>query len=110
MYFSKLHARDLCWVWRVDIKWRQLCNRFKGSDIASVDGETGEITPLFHPRLNKWKDHHEIRDGAIVALTARGRVTVKLLRMNPRTEFESANSSGTDGLPAQITARIRPRV
>jgi HNH endonuclease len=59
-----------------------LCNRFKGSDIASVDPETGEITPLFHPRFDEWKDHYDIRDGLIVALTAKGRVTVTLLRMN----------------------------
>jgi len=28
-----------------------LCNRFKGSDIASIDPETGQIAPLFHPRI-----------------------------------------------------------
>ena len=27
------------------------CNRFKGSDIASIDATSGEIIPLFNPRL-----------------------------------------------------------
>src|ERR1700689_2087305 len=36
-----------------------VCNRFKGSDIASIDPETGQLTPLFHPRLDRWSDHFE---------------------------------------------------
>ncbi len=27
-----------------------LCNQRKGSDLTSIDAETGEIVPLFHPR------------------------------------------------------------
>lgn len=27
-----------------------ICNKFKGSDISSVDGETDEIVPLYNPR------------------------------------------------------------
>jgi 5-methylcytosine-specific restriction endonuclease McrA len=30
------------------------CNRYKGSDIASIDPDTGNLTPLFHPRLDRW--------------------------------------------------------
>jgi len=48
-----------------------VCNRFKGSDIALVDSKTGQITPLFHPRLDRWDDHYEFRDGEILGLTAR---------------------------------------
>ena len=59
-----------------------VCNRFKGSDIASIDPETGQVTPLFHPRLDFWDDHYEFRNGEILGLTATGRVTVRLLRMN----------------------------
>ena len=53
-----------------------ICNRFKGSDIASIDPETGELTALFHPRLDRWEDHFKLRDGEILTLTAPGRVTV----------------------------------
>jgi len=59
-----------------------VCNRFKGSDIASVEPETGQLTPLFDPRVDCWDDHYQLRDGEILALTAKGRVTVRLLRMN----------------------------
>jgi hypothetical protein len=27
-----------------------LCNKHKGSDIAAIDSDTGEMQPLFHPR------------------------------------------------------------
>lgn len=59
-----------------------ICNRFKGSDIASIDPESGQLTPLFHPCIDRWEDHFRLLDGSILALTAEGRVTVKLLRMN----------------------------
>jgi len=59
-----------------------VCNRFKGSDIASLDPETGQLTPLFHPRIDRWDDHYRVRNGEILALTAAGRATVRLLRMN----------------------------
>jgi len=67
---------------------RTVCNRFKGSDIASIDSGTGELAPLFHPRLDRWDDHYEFRNGEIVGLTARGRVTVRLLRMNRPTRIK----------------------
>jgi hypothetical protein len=47
-----------------------VCNRFQGSDIGSIDPETGQLTPLFHPRLDRWDDHYELRDGEILGVTA----------------------------------------
>ena len=35
------------------------CATYKGSDIASIDPETGLLTPLFHPRLDRWGKHFE---------------------------------------------------
>jgi hypothetical protein len=65
-----------------------ICNRFKGSDIASIDPETGQLTALFHPRRDRWNEHHELRQGEIIGLTAKGRVTVRLLRMNRPTRIK----------------------
>jgi len=65
-----------------------VCNRFKGSDIASIDPEDGALTPLFHPRLDRWDDHYEFRGGETLPLTAKGRVTVRLLRMNRPTRIK----------------------
>jgi hypothetical protein len=59
-----------------------LCNVHKGSDIASLDPETGALTPLFHPRRDHWSDHFRLADGRIEAMTPVGRVTARLLQFN----------------------------
>jgi len=64
-----------------------VCNRYKGSDIASIDPETGQLTPLFHPRVDRWDDHYQLRSGEIIARTAMGRGTIRLLRMNRPTRI-----------------------
>lgn len=33
------------------------CNRFKGSDIASLDPGTGDLVALFNPRTQRWNEH-----------------------------------------------------
>jgi hypothetical protein len=59
-----------------------LCNQHKGSDLASIDPDTGQITPLFHPRRDHWLDHFRLAEGRIEPLTPTGRVTVRLLQWN----------------------------
>ncbi len=59
-----------------------LCNQHKGTDIASLDPADGALTPLFHPRRERWSDHFKLREGFIFPLTAIGRVTVRLLQLN----------------------------
>lgn len=58
------------------------CNGYKGSDIASLDPENDALSRLFNPRTQKWSDHFRLNGGFIEPLTAEGRVTVFLLRMN----------------------------
>jgi len=58
------------------------CNRFKGSDIASIEAVTGELMPLFNPRTQEWSDHFVVNGGVIVALTPIGRATEQLLKFN----------------------------
>lgn len=58
------------------------CNRFKGSDIGSIDPETGQLTPFFNPRLQQWSDHFRLEGGTIIPLTPEGRVTAKILQFN----------------------------
>ncbi|MGH9846450.1 MAG: HNH endonuclease [Blastocatellia bacterium] len=58
------------------------CNRFKGSDIASLDPLTGRLTRIFNPRRHKWNDHFRVAGGEIIPLTAIGRVTVETLKFN----------------------------
>lgn len=59
-----------------------LYNTFKGSDVASVDIETGRVERLFNPRTDSWNRHFRIEDGMILARTRRGRVTEYLLQFN----------------------------
>jgi len=60
-----------------------VCNRGKGSDLASVDETTGEIVRLFNPRTDSWDDHFELlKDGSILARTSVARVTCSLLKLN----------------------------
>ena len=59
------------------------CNVCKGTDIASYDAETGELSPLFNPRTQSWTEHFELlTDGRIIGKSPVGRVTVTLLQMN----------------------------
>lgn len=59
-----------------------LCNRYKGSDVATPDPVTGEIVPLFHPRRQRWQEHFARQGVVIVPLSPTGRATVTLLRLN----------------------------
>ena len=66
-----------------------LCNRAKGSDIASVDERTGEIVRLFSPRSDAWVDHFSLSgNGEIDGKTAIGRTTIALLRVNRPEQVE----------------------
>lgn len=58
------------------------CNLFKGTNLAAADPDTGDPTFLFHPRRHPWDDHFQLQDELIEPLTAEGRVTVFLLRLN----------------------------
>ncbi len=59
-----------------------LCNSRKGSDLASVDEQTGAIELLFHPRRDRWSDHFQLANGRIGPRTAAGRATSRLLHFN----------------------------
>ncbi|MFM7406688.1 MAG: HNH endonuclease [Cuspidothrix sp.] len=65
-----------------------LCNQAKGSDIASIDPDSGDTVRLYNPRKDIWQEHFILnsQSGMIEPLTAIGRVTVQLLRMN-RVEY-----------------------
>ena len=58
------------------------CNRLKGPNVASIDPETGEIVPIMHPRRDRWKNHFRLEEARILPITAVGRATANLLRLN----------------------------
>jgi hypothetical protein len=64
------------------------CNRFKGSDIASIDPDSGQLVSLFNPRTHEWSDHFRIEGGYIRPFTAMARVTERLLRLNQASRVD----------------------
>jgi len=58
------------------------CNHYKGSDLCSLDPETGHLIALYHPRQDTWEEHFRLSNATIIPVTACGRVTTRLLRIN----------------------------
>ena len=58
-----------------------LCNRYKGSDIASID-RSGNPIRLFNPRRDIWDEHFKLNGPVIQPMTAVGEVTARVLRLN----------------------------
>jgi 5-methylcytosine-specific restriction endonuclease McrA len=65
-----------------------LCNKHKGSDLASIDPDTEKISPLYHPRQDSWREHFRLIGAEFVPLTSIGRVTIRLLQLNRRDRVE----------------------
>ncbi len=73
------------------------CNRFKGSDLASLDPETGTLTPLFNPLSDDWAAHFSAANGLVVGKTAVARTTLALLRVNAPSRVEIRSALGALG-------------
>jgi 5-methylcytosine-specific restriction endonuclease McrA len=68
------------------------CNLHKGPNLTGVDPQTRRITPLFHPRNEKWDDHFKWRGIYIMGKTAVGRVTIRVLHMNSEEQLSLRSS------------------
>ncbi len=58
------------------------CNRYKGSDLATIDPVNDEIVPLFNPRRQVWDEHFVLNDARIAGITQIGQATARLLKIN----------------------------
>jgi hypothetical protein len=58
-----------------------LCNRYKGTDIASID-HSGRPIRLFDPRRDSWDEHFKLDGPVIQPLTPVGEATARILRLN----------------------------
>jgi len=58
------------------------CNLHKGSNIAGLDPETGEIARLFNPRIDTWSEHFAWDGVWLRGETIIGRTTVMVLDIN----------------------------
>ncbi len=58
------------------------CNRFKGSDIATLAQPAGLLCRLFNPRIDRWADHFLLDALQITGRTEIGQATATLLCFN----------------------------
>jgi hypothetical protein len=57
-------------------------NLHKGPNIAGLDPVTREVTRLYNPRRDRWRDHFAWVGARLTGLTPIGRTTIRVLAMN----------------------------
>jgi hypothetical protein len=58
------------------------CNRRKGTDLGSINWQTGQLVRFFNPRADRWSEHFQLRDAEVVPLTEIGEVTARIFGFN----------------------------
>jgi hypothetical protein len=58
------------------------CNKKKGPNLSGIDGVTGKLVPLFHPRRHKWSRHFRWQGALLAGRTPIGRATIAVLGIN----------------------------
>lgn len=58
------------------------CNRAKGSDVGSIDWESGQFVRFFNPRTDRWPEHFWLVDARIEGQTPIGVATVRIFAFN----------------------------
>jgi hypothetical protein len=81
------------------------CNLHKGTDLAGLDPLSGQLTPLFNPRTQRWEEHFEWSDLEVVGATAVGRTGVRVLQMNDPVRILVRIAMRADGMfpPTPLT-------
>lgn len=64
------------------------CNLYKGPNLADSDPNTGELSALFHPRRDRWRQHFSVRGVHIYGRMPTGRTAVRVLNMNATEQLE----------------------
>lgn len=62
------------------------CNASKHAHVSAFDATSGRTVPLFNPLTDSWNDHFRWSKSGLTLLanSATGRVTIRVLRMNRR--------------------------
>ncbi|MEH2376421.1 HNH endonuclease [Nostoc sp.] len=58
------------------------CNLQKGTDLGSINWQTGELVRFFNPRRDFWGEHFRLDEAVIQHLTDIGEVTARILDFN----------------------------
>jgi hypothetical protein len=63
------------------------CNRQKGTDLGSIDWQTGNLVRFFNPRQDNWSEHFKLNGSTILSVTIIGEVTVRLFGFNDNSRI-----------------------
>ena len=64
------------------------CNLQKGTDLGSINWETGEIVRFFNPRRDFWRNHFQFKESFIQPITDIGSVTARILDFNNKERLK----------------------
>jgi hypothetical protein len=78
------------------------CNQFKGPNVAGVDPQTQAVTPLFHPRHDRWSEHFRWDGAIILGTTPAGRTTVVVLSMNAPLRVAARRALFDEGIDLRL--------
>jgi HNH endonuclease len=87
-----------------------LCNKHKGTDLASIDPESGAVALIYSPRRDVWTDHFSVEGARIVGRSPSGRATARLLQLNREerlAERMALERAGLLSLPPGATRTAR---
>ena len=73
------------------------CNRHKGPNLTGLDPANRELTRLYNPRRDRWREHFAWQGVVLIGLTAVGRTTVQVLAMNDREMVEARETLIAEG-------------
>ena len=73
------------------------CNRHKGPNLSGLDPATRELTRLYNPRQDRWREHFAWQGAVLIGLTAVGRTTIQVLAINDREMVEARETLIAEG-------------
>lgn len=82
------------------------CNRYKGSDIASISQQTGSIVRFYNPRIDRWADHFALDGVYISSVSDIGEVTVRILRFNDSEQILEREALSAIGRYPNASAKL----
>jgi len=87
------------------------CNRFKGTDIATMAQNNGHLVRLFHPRSDLWSEHFQLQGSQIVGIGEVGTATATLLKFNhPDRMLERAELIAIGRYPSEPAQQRMRRI
>jgi hypothetical protein len=72
-------------------------NRHKGPNLSGLDPATRELTRLYNPRRDRWREHFAWQGAVLIGLTAVGRTTIQVLAMNDLEMVEAREALIAEG-------------